>query len=93
MNYLRTHSKEVEQKMAHEVNRVQSIQDKIADIEIQGKGVVSNYILEKKSAKGEPYRRYRFDSMAEYAEWKEKNEKYRLNKLKSRLTPHQFYIT
>ena len=36
--------------MAHDVNRVQSIQDKISDIDFHGKAVVSNYILEKKDS-------------------------------------------
>ncbi len=85
---LKTHSKEMEKKMAHDVNRVQSIQDKITDVDLSGKAVISNYILEKNPVSGEPFRRYKFDSMADYADWKEKNDKYYLKKLKSRLTPH-----
>ena len=79
--------------MAHDLNRVLSIQDKIADIQIKENGVISNYILEKKPNSEEPFRRYKFDSMADFATWKEKNDKYYEKKLRSRLTPHQFYIT
>jgi len=77
--------------MAHDVNRVQSIQDKISDIDFHGKSVVSNYILEKKdstSTAPESLQRYKFDSVNDYVEWKEKNRAFYLSKLKKRMTPH-----
>ena len=50
--------------------------DKIADIDVLPDGKVqSNYILAKTSEQEtEAYKKYRFDSMEDYANWKAKNE-------------------
>ena len=81
----------MEEKMANDVNRVQSIQDKISDIDFHGKQVVSNYILEKKdstSTTPESLQRYKFESVSDFVEWKEKNRAFYMSKLKKRMTPH-----
>ena len=67
-------------QLAGEMNRVQSIWDKIADInKLEGGEVSSNYIVQRESTdEKNPWRKYKFANMADYATWKEKNEeKYR----------------
>ena len=55
--------------------------------------VISNYILEKKPGREAPLRRYTFENLKEFVDWKDKNRERNLQKLKKRLTPHQFYLT
>jgi len=79
---------------AQQVNKVQSIWDRISDIEIEENGKVSsNYILMEKSNPEMPFRRYQFSSVSDYLDWKGKNEERYMNKIKARLTPHQFHLT
>lgn len=74
---------------------MQSVQDKLADIEVSGSGkVLSNYILEKKPGQAvDRLNRYSFDSLKDFAEWKERNAVKHQKNLRARLTPHQYYIT
>ena len=92
--YLSQRQRELDEKLAVSINRVQSIWDKVSDIDKVGDTVVSNYILEQKApGAGAPLRRYEFGTMKNYADWKKKHlEKYR-KKLQQRLTPHEFFIT
>ena len=71
--------RELDEKLAVSINRVQSIWDKVSDIDKVGDTVVSNYILEQKApGAGAPLRRYEFGTMKNYADWKKKHlEKYR----------------
>ena len=86
--------RELDEKLAVSMNRVQSIWDKVSDIDKVGDTVVSNYILQQKApGPGAPLKRYEFGTMKDYADWKKKHlEKYR-KKLQQRLTPHEYFIT
>ena len=74
------------------LNRVMSIPDKIADIEIKASGkVASNYLVEKVDKSN--FRRLEFKDLDTYAKWKDANKERYIKNLKKRLTPHQFYIS
>ena len=91
---IKRHQRELEEKLSNQLNKVQSIWDKIDDVEVQKDGkVVSNYIMEKKKGESDAIRRFQFDSVKDFETWKEKNKKAYLKSLKGRITPHEFYIT
>ena len=77
------------------MNKVQSIWDKIDDVEVHQSGTVySNYILEKKKgADDSKTRRFSFQSTEAYQDWKQKNRETYLKNLKGRVSPHTYYIT
>ena len=80
--------------MSDSINRVQSIWDKISDVEVTGNGKVqSNYIVEKKPGSDAAFRKYQFGDMKDFADWKEKNQAQYKKNLRKKLTPHQYYIT
>ena len=85
-----TRRRTLKEEQSTGLNRVQSMWDKISDVDMMGDCVVSNYILEKKPDRlgVEQYHPYQFKNMTDFADWKESNAKQYDGKMKRSMTPH-----
>jgi len=62
----------IKSRLSTEINRVQSVWDKIADIDMLSDGKVqSNYLIQKMSLEEKSsYRKFVFESLTDFEKWK-----------------------